>query len=137
MDQGSHESLIWTLHELVHQELKLADEVVSAKVFLSLLIIIVTIIDLNLEELFLFELIDSCDLRDKMGELGVVDCLCFSKFAPFSVNHLEEDSKWVRLRAILMSNQVGQVLAANAQREFRGQEIGSTRLRNSILPGDR
>ena len=125
MGQGAHESLIWTLHELVHQELKLADEVVSAKVFLSLLIIIVIIIDLNLEELFLFELIDSCDLRDKMGEQGVVDGLCFSKFVPFSVNHLEEDSKWVRLRAILMQIQVGQVLAANAQREFRGQEIGS------------
>lgn len=89
MDQGAHESLVWTRHELVHLELKLADEVVLAKVFLSLLIIIVTIIDLDLEELLLLEAIHCWDLLDELGEQVVVNGLCFPKFAPFSINHLE------------------------------------------------
>ena len=91
-----------------------------------MLIIIVTIIDLDLEELLLLEAIHCWDLLDKLGEQVVVNGLCFSKFAPFSVNHLEQDSKRVRLRAILMKIQVGQVFAAKAQREFGGQGIRSS-----------
>ena len=72
----------------MHLELKLADE------------FSVTIIDLNLEELLLFEAIDSWDLLDELRRQIVMDDLCFSKFVPFAVNHLKEDCKWVRLRAI-------------------------------------
>ena len=73
----------------MHLELKRADEVAHAKDFLSLLFIK----DQNLEELLLFEVVDSWDLIDELGEQVVVDCLCFSKFGPFSVNLLTEDGK--------------------------------------------